>query len=454
MRGLAHAMQSTAEIGIEELSWIDGFLRSVKPYLFVREEDSLLILPPNQAYRLNPTALEILESALGGVPVAEAMGRMASDPAARLDVHRFFCDLRSLVSGCLGEGAGRLAVERTPFRRPFNTLPVLSEIAVTYRCNLRCAFCYASAGDARAEAWQELDAKGIARILETIRWKAKVPSVSFTGGEPAVRADLPDLVREAKGLGLRVNLITNGTLLGRDLVRRLADAGLDSAQVSVEGESAAVHDRLTGVAGSFDSTLKGIANLKDRGITCHTNTTINKLNAEGAPGIVRLAAGLGMTRISMNMAIPCGSLLSRGAGLAVKYSEIGPTVLACRDAARRAGISFLWYSPTPYCVFNPLAERLGNKSCAACDGLLSVAPDGSVLPCSSLMEPVGNILRTEFGEVWHSASAKFWAGKRYADSECRSCGAFEACAGACPIYWRAFGNSEIRGGSESGRIDR
>ena len=53
----------------------------------------------------------------------------------------------------------------------------------------------------------------------------------------------------------------------------------------------------------------------------------------------------------------------------------------------------MWYSPTPMCLFNPLADGLGNKSCAACDGLLSVAPNGDVLPCSSYPQPVGNLLQ-------------------------------------------------------------
>lgn len=426
-----------------DLGWVDEFARRVRPYLFVREEDGLLIQLPNQAYRLNPSGLRILGRVLRGEPVARVLGTRLGDPSARRDVHRFFCDVRALARGCLGEGLGRSAVESLPFRRPYHTLPVLSEIAVTYRCNLRCGFCYAAAGPCTARRWPEAGAPAMTSILRAIRHDAQVPSVSFTGGEPALRADLPDLVRRARDQGLRVNLITNGTLLDRRLASELRRAGLASAQVSVEGSHPALHDELVGLRGAFDRTARGLRNLRAEGISCHTNTTLNARNLDDAPALVRLAAERGLDRISMNMAIPCGSVTAGPGGLAVRYRDIGPAVLRARDEARRCGVTFLWYSPTPYCLFHPLAERLGAKACAACDGLLSVAPDGSVLPCSSLFEPVGNLLEDGFRDLWDSEGARFWREKRYAHRICRDCEVFDLCTGACPIYWRAFGHEEI-----------
>jgi len=427
---------------IDELAWIDEFARRVRPYLFVRLEDGLLIQVPNQAYRLNPSGLAILARVLEGEPVADVLGPLAEQPKVRRDVHAFFCDLRALVKGCLGEGGDRQAVESVSFARPFNTLPVLSEIAVTFRCNLRCGFCYAAAGPCTANRWPEAPTADIVRILGIIRRDAQVPSVSFTGGEPTLRTDLPDLVRAGRDLGLRVNLITNGTLLDPTLVADLRRAGLSSAQVSVEGSTAEIHDGLVGLRGAFTRTWQGIKNLRAEGITCHTNTTLNAENRHDAPAIVDLAARHGLDRLSMNMAIPCGNIL-KGRDISMRYRDVGEVVLACRDRARTKGLTFLWYSPTPYCLFNPLAEGLGSKACAACDGLLSIAPDGSVLPCSSLLEPVGNLLDTDFQTVWRSAGARFWNEKKYAPPTCNSCDIFDLCTGACPIYWRAFGTEEI-----------
>ena len=155
------------------------------------------------------------------------------------------------------------------------------------------------------------------------------------------------------------------------------------------------------------------------------------------------AGELGMERLSMNVVIPTGAAVDHLGEVCVSYSEIGDVVRDIRAAARRAGIEFMWYSPTPFCLFNPVAHGLGGKSCAACDGLLSVSPTGDVLPCSSLDEPVGNLLTEDFHAVWNSPRAEYYKNKHYAHDVCQSCEDFELCCGACPLYWRAFGHGEL-----------
>ena len=71
----------------------------------------------------------------------------------------------------------------------------------------------------------------------------------------------------------------------------------------------------------------------------------------------------------------------------------------------------MWYSPVPMCMFNSVAHGLGNKGCAACDGLLSVAANGDVLPCASFDESVGNLLEQEVDSVWQSRRAKLHRSK-------------------------------------------
>jgi len=439
-----------------DLGWTEGFVRSISDYVFVRERDEMLILMPNQAYKLNPTGLRILSAMLGGKGIYEVLsailppGRHLDEGIAR-DVHEFFCDLRALVMGCLREGSGRRAIETVPYTRPYNLLPVLSEIAVTYRCNLSCRFCYAGCtcrsstsvdeGAGVCSKWpSEMTLEEIRRVLQVIRHDAQVPSVSLTGGEPALRTDLPDIVQAAKEIGLRVNLITNGTLISDALADELKAAGLASAQVSLEGGTAQVHDELTGHPGSFKRTLDGIERLRAAGFHVHTNTTINRINKESLEELVDLIGSLALPRFSMNMIMPCGSADSR---TTISYTETAEIVRRVRRKARQAGIEFLWYSPTPYCILNPIAIGLGSKACAACDGLLSIAPNGDVLPCSSLPEPVGNLLTQEFEGVWNSPKALYYRERRYASDVCRSCDAFEICAGACPIYFDAFGYSEL-----------
>jgi radical SAM protein with 4Fe4S-binding SPASM domain len=441
------------EPGSPRLDWIETFVASIRPYVFVRREDSLFILLPNQAYKINRTALDILAHLLGGGSLADVVVRFGLDrPERRRQVHEFFCDLRALVMGCLGDGQGRRAVERIPFERPFNTLPVLSEVAVTYRCNLACRFCYVGCGcRAGGDERNEMTTAEICRVLEMIWRDAQVPSVSFTGGEPMLRDDLPELIAHARGLGMRVNLITNATLADRPAIGRLVKAGLNSAQVSLEGPDAETHDRLTGIAGSFEQTVRGIGELRDAGIHVHTNTTITALNrGDAAERMPALAASLGLTRLSMNLMIPTrASARAGGDGLGVSYCEVGDIVLRIQEAARRARVRFLWYSPTPICLFNPIAHGLGNKGCAACDGLLSVSPTGDVLPCSSFEQGVGNLLREDFRTIWWGDRAEYYKQKRYAHSLCRACRDFTVCDGACPLYWETRGYGELLAARES-----
>lgn len=411
----------------------------------------MLILLPNQAYKLNSPGLYLLKRTLEGKPVREVLedrtAGLSSDERAVADVHEFFCDLRALVMGCLGEGEGRRAVEVERFQRPHNSLPVLSEVALTYRCNLACRFCYAGCrckregGHGGPTLRSEMTTEQVRRVLDVIRLDAEVPSVSWTGGEPTLRDDLAELTAYATGLGMRVNLITNGTLLDEQLVRDLRGAGLRSAQVSLEAPDAQTHDGLTQVPGSFERTVRGIALLRDAGLHVHTNTTLNRVNAPIAGDMVDLTRTLGTKRFSMNLVIPCGSAI--GSDVTLTYTEAAEIIDRVRRRARDAGVEFMWYSPTPYCIFNPVAARLGGKSCAACDGLLSVAPNGDVLPCSSVPKGVGNLLRKPFERVWNSRRARYWRGKQYAHRTCRGCRHFDICTGACPIYWDAMGYGEL-----------
>lgn len=425
--------------------WVDDYLAHVRALFEVRREDDLLIVLPNRAVKLNRSGLAILRFLKRGGSIDDVLARLGADPQRRRELFYFLCDFRSLMTGCLGEGRGRKAVRVIPHPEPFNRLPVLSEVAVTYRCNLRCRFCYAACGcrGAGAKDGREMTTGQVVRVLKIIRRDAKVPSVSFTGGEPLLRDDLETLVAAAVRVGLRVNLITNASLLpGTGRAERLRQAGLSSAQVSLEGPTAEVHDALTGAGGSFGRTLAGLGELKAAGLHVHTHTTINAANVEHLDGIVRLAAELGLERLSMNLVIPTGS--AADLSLQVAYRDIGAIVRRVRAEARRCGVELLWYSPTPMCLFNPLAEGLGNKSCAACDGLLSVSPTGDVLPCSSYAEPVGNLLRQPFEAVWQSAGAAFFRRKAYAPPQCAGCEDLTACAAACPLYWAAMGTAELR----------
>ena len=170
----------------------------------VRPEDDLLILVPNTPLKLNRTAVRLLHAMVhDGLGIADVLSREGDSPRRRAFVHEFFTDLAAWLEGRLGEGHGRRAVVQEPFTADFCRYPVLAEVALTYRCNLTCGFCYAGCGTAGLPAgWSEervMSDDEVCRVLDVVRRDARCPSVSFTGGEPTLRAGLPRLRRPREG---------------------------------------------------------------------------------------------------------------------------------------------------------------------------------------------------------------------------------------------------------------
>jgi radical SAM protein with 4Fe4S-binding SPASM domain len=428
----AERLMVTSEIQ----AFTSQFVASTRDYVFVRPEDRLLILRPNKIHHLNRTATEMLSQLYAQeTPDATAVVR---DTASRYNMPKgtVEADLKRLLESLAlvlqdREGAAP-AVRRTPFGSHIRALPVLSEIALTYRCQNRCSFCYASSPD-RGQKVSEMTTAQVVRILDTIVDDARVPTVSFTGGEPTLRPDLPELIAHAKSRRLRTNLITNGIRCASDrYVDDLAAAGLDSAQVSLEAADPDVHDSIVGHRGAWRSTVQGVHHLRAAGIHVHTNTTINSRNRNCLLDLVDLLAGMEQPYLSMNMVIRTGGAVGT---MEIGYEEIGELVVALRDRAQEHGMRFVWYSPVPFCLFNPVAHGLGSQSCSAADGLLSVAPDGSVLPCSSFEHGVGNLLHEPFDVIWNRRSAKYWRHKEFLPPGCRDCDLADLCCGACPLYW-------------------
>jgi radical SAM protein with 4Fe4S-binding SPASM domain len=428
-----------------DLSWIDEFISRIRPYVFVRTTDNIIIKRPNQAQRLNPQGARILKTLLDGTSTHRLLDDIGRDPDRVRDIQLFMLEVKHFMEGTLDEVCHSEGLVVQPFEMRFAELPVLSEVAITYRCNLRCTFCYAGCncttnpvGDDR-----EMTTAEVEEVLRKIYEEAEVPSVSFTGGEATLREDLPELVGYASALGMRVNLITNGTRISEDYARLLAAEGLDSAQVSLEGVTAETHERITTVRHSFRRTVAAVHHLKSAGIAVHTNTTINRDNLSECAAMPGFVSGeLENDKFSMNLMIPSGTAaLNRQ--LAVRYSELGRVLLEIIAQSKEHGVEFMWYSPTPMCMFNPIIHGLGNKGCSACDGLLSVGANGDVIPCASYDESVGNIMAGNVLDVWHSDRAESFRDKFLAHPECRDCEHFNVCNGACPLYWRTMGFDEL-----------
>jgi radical SAM protein with 4Fe4S-binding SPASM domain len=429
-----------------ELGWVDDFVTRIRPFVHVRLTDRVLIRLPNQAFKLNQTGARVLHHILQGGSIQDILEARPDDKALPSQLYSFFTDLSRTLDSAICDAYRSPTLDRVTFDLGYIQLPILSELALTWRCNIQCQFCYASCtcvGESDEESdMDELSTRDVKQVLDIIRHDAEVPSVSFTGGEPVLRDDLAELVSYASRiLNMRVNLITNGTLITAKTAKTLKKAGLASAQVSIESPDPDVHDRIVGVRNAFQASVNGLKALKKEGILVHPHATLCQSNQHSLRQMAPFARSLGVDRFSMNMIIPAGRGVAED--LAIKYSEIEDLVLDIKSSAEEVGVRFMWYSPTPMCLFNPVSHQLGNKGCSACEGLLSVDPYGRVLPCSSWKEPVGNLLQEGFRSVWFGKQGKDLREKRSAHPECRDCEHFAVCHGACPLYFKVHGYSEL-----------
>jgi len=443
--------------GIDLQRFASELVQATREYIYIRPEDGLIILRPNRIHHLNSMATLMLQRLYSPTPpsVDELVTEIATTYSTTQE--RVRNDLKELlysVAALLNDDVcGAPRVRQTAFGSHKRELPVLSEIAVTYRCQNRCTFCYADA-PRRGHDVAEMDTAETKRIIDRIFDEAHCPTVSFTGGEPTLRDDLPELIRYAKSKEMRVNLITNGLRCAEEsYVAGLAQAGLDSAQVSIEGGSEAVHDAITQHSGSWQQSTAAVRKLRAAGIHTHTNTTICGGNRDHLLELVDyLADELHSEYFSMNMVIRTGTAL-RHMEDDIHYADIGSLISAVQKRAGEKGIRFVWYSPVPYCMFNPVQAGLGAKSCACVDGLISVNPAGQLLPCSSFEQGIGDLLRNPFNKIWYSRTAHYWRRKEFIPPDCQRCQIRDICCGACPLYWDERRSlDELKGVAPGGTI--
>ncbi|RJR27954.1 MAG: radical SAM protein [Candidatus Latescibacterota bacterium] len=339
------------------------------------------------------------------------------------DLDRVFGTLMSVADGACPAEAG---LDPKEIRYGEWSAPARMDAAITYRCNLECPKCYV--GDRKTG--RELDTAEWIKIYDVL-WKAGVPQIVFTGGEPTLRDDLVELVGEADEFV--TGLVTNGTKLA-GLADALRGASLDYAQVTVESFDPKIHDRLTCTDGSHARTAAGIEKALSAGLQIITNTTLTRANAGTFVETLKWLRGLGVRNAA------CNTLICSGHGPAhikengLDDDSLRKTLDASCAAADEIGMTLQWYSPTCYNRgLNPVELGLGVKSCSAAAHNMTIQPDGTVIPCQSWPDSVGDILKDEWSSIWgHPACVKLRE-RGFAPDECRGCEYETVCGGGCPL---------------------
>jgi AdoMet-dependent heme synthase len=184
-------------------------------------------------------------------------------------------------------------------------VPPLRMVAweVTRRCNLNCIHCRASA-DMAAQP-DEFSREECLRLLEDIASFSR-PVIILTGGEPLLRDDIFDLARYGTGLGLRIVMAVNGTLLTPEGVEKLKEAGVQRISVSIDGATPESHDGFRRVEGAFGGALQGLSYAQAAGLPFQINTTITKQNLEELSAIHALTKKVGAVAHHIFVLVPTG----------------------------------------------------------------------------------------------------------------------------------------------------
>ncbi len=174
---------------------------------------------------------------------------------------------------------------------------------LTKGCNLRCIHCRASATELSSPS--DLSTQAARDIIDQIA-AVSSPILVLSGGEPLFRSDIFQLARYGTDKGLRVALATNGTLVTKQVAKKIVDSGVKRVAISLDGADAPTHDTFRGIPGAFDAAITGFHNLKDLGMSVQINTTIARHNAHQLPQVLELARSIGADALHTFLLVPVG----------------------------------------------------------------------------------------------------------------------------------------------------
>ena len=315
----------------------------------------------------------------------------------------------------------------------------------TRNCNLSCVHCRAAATQGPYEG--ELSTGAGAKLLEEIARAARPepgrasghpggppaghpgragegggppeafqPIVIITGGEPLLRPDIYDLASHGTGLGLRMVMAPNGTLLTADVAKRLVSCGIQRISISLDGAGPEIHDKFRGVPGAFQAALNGIRNAKEAGLAFQINTTVTQQNLADVEAVQEMAVKLGAAAHHVFLLVPTG----RGKYIldqAISADQYEETLNWF--AARQAGVPMqlkATCAPHYYRIIRQRARAEGKsvtfashgldavtRGCLGGTGFCFVSHTGIVQPCGFLDLNCGDVTKTPFDRVWRES---------------------------------------------------
>jgi len=319
---------------------------------------------------------------------------------------------------------------------------------MTRRCNLKCVHCYAQAVD--PEGRDEISTEQGKTIIKDLA-DYGAPVMLFSGGEPLVRKDLPELAKFAVENGMRAVISTNGTLITKEKARELKDIGLSYVGISLDGAEE-VHDKFRGVKGAYKKAMQGVVNCQEEGLKVGLRFTISKRNQQEVPKVFKILREYDVPRVCFYHLVYSG----RGSELIkedLDHQETRDMVDLILDETRalfddgleKEVLTVDNHADGPYTYLRLLKEdpkraeevmellswNEGNNSGR---GIGCISWDGKVHPDQFWRQHVfGNVLERPFSEIWTDPNIellhKLKDKKQHVGGRCADCRYLDICAG-------------------------
>lgn len=305
-------------------------------------------------------------------------------------------------------------------------LSLLCEL--TYRCNLQCPYCY---NPVDLEAYRdELESSDWKRVLSQAA-ELGIVQAHFSGGEPTLRRDLPDLVAHASRAGLYTNLITQGTFLEDALLDSLLERGLDHVQISVQAPEEELADRIAGTR-VHARKLEVLQRVAARDVALTLNCVVHRLNHDCIADVIALAERLEIRRLELaNVQFYGWAYRNRTALMPTREQVARGEEIVSRARERLRGTMEITYVLPDYFGEYPKPCMNGWGST-----FMTVTPNGRVLPCPAAAAirtlHFDNVRDHSLTEIWNDSEAfTAYRGTAWMPEPCKSCERREVDWGGC-----------------------
>lgn len=317
--------------------------------------------------------------------------------------------------------------------------PILRHLflELTLQCNEHCFHCGSSC---TAEKGEELSADEYRRILDEVKDDFDISRIQLciTGGEPLLRRDFFDIMSYAHEAGYHWGMTTNATLIDRETAHRLAQCGMSTVSVSIDG-LAETHDRLRGLKGAYERAMQGIQNLiaENAFQNVQVTTVINHQNISELDELSAVMDGIDIDSWRVIHLEPIGRALQRPDLMCTKDDYI--RLFEFIREKRRAGYP-VEYGCSHYLGLDYEAEvRDWYWLCNAGIYTASIMSNGDIGACLDIErrpETIqGNIRNDRFRDVWENRFELFRHDLSDLNENCRACRHQKYCRGDAHHSW-------------------